>query len=168
MPNWCQNVVYIDHDDKEKLNQIEEYLSKDDEDGFFNLLVPYPGEWDYDWSVSNWGTKWNGDIYDIKLNEGELVIGFCSAWSPPTYWLQKVARIFPDLHFELTYMETGIWFAGLCMAEGDYFEDLEREISQTDEEQREVKYDSRKERYVYADDGEVIEDEDFTPIYSVI
>ena len=38
MPNWCQNVVYIDHDDKEKLNQIEEYLSKDDEDGFFNFV----------------------------------------------------------------------------------------------------------------------------------
>ena len=170
MPNWVRNKLFI-HGPTDRVKQCTLDIASDNEHISFEKIFPRPkdiGDGWYDWSIENWGTKWNGDIYDIKINEGELIVNFASAWSPPTHWLQKVARIFPDLHFELTYMETGIWFAGLCIAEGEDFEDLDREISQTDEEQREVTYDSKRERYVYVDDGEVIEDEDFTPNYSVI
>lgn len=172
MPNWCDNTLIVTGSN-DRVKQFMEETCHDDtpnrKELKFSAHFPEPNAEDwYDWRIKNWGTKWNGDIYDIKINEGELIVNFASAWSPPTHWLQKVARIFPDLHFELTYMETGIWFAGLCIAEGEDFEDLDREISQTDEEQREVTYDSKRERYVYVDDGEVIEDEDFTPNYSVI
>ena len=55
MPNWCQNIANITHEDLEKLDAIVEELKKEDPE-LFNSLVPNPaGEWQYDWSVANWG-----------------------------------------------------------------------------------------------------------------
>ena len=122
MPNWCQNVVYIDHDDKEKLNQIEEYLSKDDEDGFFNLLVPYPGEWDYDWCITNWGTKWDAQVYEYSINDqGKLYVSFDTAWGPPIVFYDKLGEM--GYEVEAFYREEGMAFAGWYIdGEDNYYE----------------------------------------------
>ena len=65
MPNWCQNVAYIKHEDKTEIDKIIAELDKKDEAQLFNSLVPNPsGEWDYDWSVSNWGCKWDASVYE--------------------------------------------------------------------------------------------------------
>lgn len=59
VPNWCQNILTI-------LGSIEdlEEMKKHGKDGRFTLESYYPfetedGEWDYDWCVNNWGTKWD-------------------------------------------------------------------------------------------------------------
>jgi hypothetical protein len=65
-------------------------------------------------------------------------------------------------------METGVWFAGKCFAQGEDFEHYYGDIQEEDENGEEVKYNSEKGLYEYAESGELIEDEDFIPIYSVI
>lgn len=46
----------------------------------------------YEWSIANWGTKWNA--YDIE-RRSDTVIKFETAWSMPTQWLQKLVEKFP-------------------------------------------------------------------------
>lgn len=74
----------------------------------FNRLVPKPtnvfrGEIsdfeeqqyeDENWNISNWGTKW--DAYNVKhykSSDKALRIFFTTAWSPPIYYLEKLAEV---------------------------------------------------------------------------
>ena len=172
MPNWCENTLIVTgSNDRVKQFMEETCHEKDngDKELRFSAHFPEPDGVDWwNWRVANWGTKWEGQIYSLTLTENELTIGFSSAWSPPTEWLKKIALIFPELNFELTYMETGVWFAGKCFAQGEDFEHYQGDIQQEDENGEEVKYNSEKGLYEYAESGELIEDEDFIPIYSVI
>ena len=72
----------------------------------------------YDWSIKNWGTKW-----DVSLKRGEVSIdydkgrsvadlAFDTAWGPPTEWVDSVSKDWPDLTFSIKYFEPGMWFAG--------------------------------------------------------
>ena len=57
MPNWCGNTLRLEHEDSAKITQAVEAFKKGE---FFQTLVPNPdGEWNYDWSVNHWGTKWD-------------------------------------------------------------------------------------------------------------
>lgn len=142
-------------DEQEKIEKKQEELLK--KYGF--------KDW-YDWRIHNWGTKWNGQLYDCTLDDDQLILSFSSAWSPPIEWLEKVAPKFPKLKFELTFMETGCFFAGKCVAEGESFNNEYGEPMQTDDSGDEVVYNSEKERYVYVHSGEVIDDENFIPLDS--
>lgn len=68
----------------------------------------------YDWQVKNWGTKWDlsHDTYVEKVNANTLHYSFDSAWSPPCAWVEKVAAMYPKLHFLLHYEEPGMCFRG--------------------------------------------------------
>ena len=110
MPNWCQNIANITHEDLEKLDAIVEELKKDDPE-LFNSLVPNPaGEWQYDWSVANWGTKWDASVYSYELKDGVLVINFDTAWGPPIGFYEKIEQMgyFVDAY----YREEGMAFCG--------------------------------------------------------
>ena len=52
----------------------------------------------YEWSISNWGTKWNAYGYvagtDYSENDG---LWFQSAWSAPHPILQKLSEMYPDI-----------------------------------------------------------------------
>ena len=82
----------------------------------------------YDWSVANWGTKW--DVY--SLSDDPLVwdeeingvyMGFYSAWSPPMAVIAELARRFPDLKFVLDYSDEGGGYAGQAVYEGENCDD---------------------------------------------
>jgi len=124
MPNWCQNVAYIKHEDKAELDKIIAELDKKDEAQFFNSLVPNPnGEWQYDWSVSNWGCKWDASVYEYWYEEeaDHLYISFDTAWGPPTVFYDKLG----EMGFEVRafYREEGMGFAGLYdNGDDDYYE----------------------------------------------
>ena len=122
MPNWCQNVAYINHDDKEKLKSIVSELDKGDETQLFNSLVPNPsGEWNYDWSVENWGCKWDAQVYEYSMEPEHLYISFDTAWGPPTTFYDKLG----EMGFEVKafYREEGMAFAGLYIdGDDDYYE----------------------------------------------
>ena len=84
MPNWCYNTVTLYNEDKSVIDGFEQELSKEESQPL-NYLRPNPsGEWEYDWSVSNWGTKWDISPYDWEReDDNTIVMNFDSAWSPP-------------------------------------------------------------------------------------
>lgn len=111
MPNWCSNVAYIKHDDVKELEKIVTELEKGDESGLFNLLVPNPsGEWQYDWSVANWGTKWDASVHQFWMEPEHLCISFDTAWAPPIDFYNKIGEL--GYEVEAFYHEPGMCFAG--------------------------------------------------------
>lgn len=47
----------------------------------------------YEWSIANWGTKWNA--YEIQ-RISDTVLRFQTAWSAPLRWLEKLVEKFPN------------------------------------------------------------------------
>lgn len=68
----------------------------------------------YHWQSKYWGTKW--DIYNDNVCpaffDGYATLDFETAWAPPLAWLDRVARLFPELELALDYNEPGMAFAG--------------------------------------------------------
>lgn len=122
MPNWCDNTLTISGK-KADLEDFKNRVKTETEVLSLNNFVPMPKEYEegdkwYMWRVENWGTKW--EVMDANiLNEEDDYIDyrFDSAWSPPTEWLQKVAKQNPNLNFKLVYREDGMGFMG-----ADYYE----------------------------------------------
>ena len=50
----------------------------------------------YDWSYSNWGTKWDACDKEIEDEEDWAEITFNTAWSPPEGIFRKIKDHFPD------------------------------------------------------------------------
>lgn len=132
MPNWCRNEVIIRSTDHAKLKRI---LSAAEEGKLLEHLRPYTEdtnyEWDYDWCVKNWGTKWDtGELIYAELspcvtqedvdmfgvqNDGvwELCMDFETAWSPPLDAFEYGAETI-GFEFKLYYIEEGVGFVGCC------------------------------------------------------
>jgi hypothetical protein len=133
MPNWCANVLKVSGsgDEVERFDNAfmglpapypitDEVIAPTETRYCFNALHPMPKEvaqseaW-YNWSVNNWGTKW--DIYYVGFDcvdkaDDSYTYSFTTAWSPPERWLEHVVKQFPDLIFEISYYEPGMCFAG--------------------------------------------------------
>lgn len=80
----------------------------------------YP-DW-YEWSVNNWGTKWNAynhwqfeDVEDVVLEEIDQ-IGFQTAWSPPLPVIKELSRLTGE-SLRLTYYDEGWMFGGEYLVE---------------------------------------------------
>lgn len=124
---------------EEKRNQAQEYDSKFD---LFDRLVPMPSEirqhsrtaanvsttdefknalignkeytytnW-YDWSLANWGTKWDVDPSFVSLTDNVLQLSYDTAWSPANHVWEQVTKEFPSLMIVVKYVEEGIGFIG--------------------------------------------------------
>ena len=63
----------------------------------------------YDWGCRYWGTKWNACETACEINECEYgsvaVFTFETAWAAPLPVIERLAAIFPDIAFELTYAD---------------------------------------------------------------
>lgn len=81
----------------------------------------------YEWSLRNWGTKWNAyDLaYGVSLDGKEVIFNFNTAWSGVPELMSKLVEKFPDLYFEYEYADedwgnntgTGVSSEGqLCMS----------------------------------------------------
>lgn len=177
MPNWCTNNLSVTGDFK----QVQEFYEKSkNEKGEFTLngLHPLPSNIDeneasampgwYSWRVNNWGTKWDVDaIVNCEPSEAypSLEVSFDSAWSPPVEWLRHVAALYPELEFRMDYMEPGMAFCGVATGMNGEVHDEEGEITETDADGEEVRYDSEIGKYRYVESNEIIDDEDFYPEY---
>ena len=74
----------------------------------------------YDWSIENWGTKWNALR---QLREGNT-ISFETAWSPVLNVVRKLASIFPDVELEYEYSDENFGYnVGMYIFKG-----LEEEV----------------------------------------
>ena len=136
MPNWCKNTLTISGDSRkiEILLEAAKKSNSDQREGRYDIgfLYPMPFPLDnvsdspentnwYDWRISHWGTKWSptiqGEQFDHFLEEYKkgnyfetVTESFGSAWSPPTGLIARIAELFPELSFQLSYYETGMCF----------------------------------------------------------
>lgn len=122
MPNWCDNGLTLSHEDKTKVDALVAELSNKEGVGTFQHLLPNPsGEWDYNWSVDNWGTKWDASIIDWERQDDNTVwISFETAWSPPIALYDYLVD--EGWELEAYYHESGCAFCGkYTNEEGDEF-----------------------------------------------
>jgi hypothetical protein len=122
MPNWCDNSVRLSHSDKSKVDALLAALESEDKAVFQHLRPNPSGEWDYGWSVENWGTKWEISVVDWdRESDNTIWIGFETAWAPPI-------ALYDYLHaegweIEGLYHEPGMACAGIYKdGEDDYYE----------------------------------------------
>lgn len=139
MPNWCMNTLSIEGE-REDLEKLVELTTKKLD---FDRIVPMPEHQDgvffvngglgqkekeeygknnwYDWSVENWGTKWNTLPDEVKFDDfgDTLEFSFDTAWSPPLPIIDALMSRFPNLHFTLAYFEFGCMFGGEYGTDGE-------------------------------------------------
>lgn len=72
----------------------------------------------HEWCYENWGTKWNfSDTELIDEDDGTLYYFFDTAWAPPEPVIKQMAKVFPELDFELRYFEGSNQFNGILVLE---------------------------------------------------
>jgi hypothetical protein len=152
MPNWCNNVVELAHEDPAMLERAKAALNRGE---FLQEFIPVPkelqivagcvgdpveqkkleedtarniekfgyGNW-YDYCVNEWGTKWDvgGDGMTCEIENGRISTSFDSAWAPPCVAYEKLV----DLGFSVRayYYEGGMCFAGVWEDGNDDYYDL--------------------------------------------
>ena len=119
MPNHVTNIITIIAD-KQRVEEIMEAVKVDDRGPGsldFEKIIPMPDNifrgdlgqeeerlygkdnW-HDWSVDNWGTKWNSYGYEGMPNyDGSNQIRFLSAWSRVDPIMERLSQMFPDTEF---------------------------------------------------------------------
>lgn len=143
MPNWCNNTVTLEHKDPAMIARakaafldgrlLDEFIpvpkslhivsgrcGDDDNPEQIaleaaqkrNIEVHGYKDW-YDWSVNEWGTKWDVGGNDGTYNdiEGGIILGFDSAWSPPIQAYEKL--FYMGFKIRAMYYESGMAFAGI-------------------------------------------------------
>tara|TARA_R100001129_G_scaffold184494_1_gene169527 strand:- start:1178 stop:1735 length:558 start_codon:yes stop_codon:yes gene_type:complete len=137
MPNWCWNHLTVTGDEKELQEFVEKSTNAHKETEFsFEGTLPRGDRKDwYNWSIDNWGTKWDACAPNICHNDIDyFAVSFESAWSPPINWINNIMQDFPDLRFELEYEEPGMCFGGRLRAQQDYlWEDDNWDLDQASE-----------------------------------
>ena len=64
-----------------------------------------------DWSIKNWGTKWNSYGYDNLDRSATLenpAFSFYTAWSAPHPFIEKLAESYPEVSFEHEWADEDI------------------------------------------------------------
>ena len=77
----------------------------------FQNKIKYGAATWYDWSIENWGTKWNSYGYENLNAEDVAKTGtttFDTAWSAPVPVLQKIAEMYPDFEIEHQWADEDI------------------------------------------------------------
>lgn len=141
MPNWCNNTVVLKHADPDMVKRaraafidgrlLDEFIpvpkdlhivagsvgdpdeqKKLEEQGELNRKTHGYTNW-YDFCVNEWGTKWDIGGGDASVDdiEGGLMLGFDSAWAPPTGAYEKLME--QGFEIEAMYYEPGMCFAGV-------------------------------------------------------
>ena len=153
MPNHVVNIVTFECSE-EKLKEIMEAIQyddgPDDQKGTgtidFNKVIPMPdnifkgnlgpkeremygkNNW-YDWSIKNWGTKWNS--YNSTKEDDKLC--FQTAWSSPHPVIKKLSEMFPDVSINHKWADEDI---GQNCGEREYFngEEISCKFPENDKE----------------------------------
>ena len=137
MPNWCWNHLEVSGDEKQLQEFVEKSMNAHKETEFsFEGTLPRGDREDwYNWSLDNWGTKW--DAYEPNIDHNDInyfAVSFESAWSPPTTWIKNIMKDFPGLQFTLEYEEPGMCFGGRLLAQHDkLWDNLHWDLDQASE-----------------------------------
>lgn len=122
MPNWCNNVLEISHEDPAEIQRV--VAAWNSGQGFFNQLVPRPAieeeNW-YAWNIENWGTKWDveseewGRVTDHNSTDTAATISYDTAWGPPLGFYEKLTE--QGFNIAAYYYEPGMAFCGKWSSE---------------------------------------------------
>lgn len=131
------------------------------------LIEKYGADDWYTWRLNNWGTKWDTHSVTYECFDTEFYVDFDTAWSPPVLWLEKVMKDYPELIFDMDWMEESNAFCGRMICEnGEVSVNDEGEPIFSDPEtgtqvvpHSEINFDGWK----YLDNDELIIDTDFYP-----
>lgn len=116
MPNFITNIVHF-KGDPEQVQDLRGAV-QDDKYGMsgidFQKIIPMPGglwmgginpdtrakygkdNW-LDWSIANWGTKWNAFRFDDDDQYSDSKITFVTANNAPHPILKKLSEMYPDI-----------------------------------------------------------------------
>jgi len=139
MPNWCNNTISIEGE-KAKIEEFKNFLDNNNGKDWFDFFNPCPQElkdvgnvsfhdvpnvklvekygytdW-YNWSVANWGCKWNCDAQDWNITEdgdrATISFWFDSPWAPPIVLYEFISNEMEDFTVDAQYHEEGMGFVG--------------------------------------------------------
>lgn len=123
MLNWCVNTLTLTHEDASKIDALEAELNRDD-GKFFDFLRPNPsGQWDYGWSIDNWGTKWETKVNEWDRDGNTITFHhFDTAWNPPIALYDYLTE--NGWEVEAMYLEPEAQFCGIYSSDDgdDYYE----------------------------------------------
>lgn len=75
----------------------------------WNNIQNYGAPTWYEWSVNNWGTKWNAYGYDENADYSKNTdLWFQTAWSAPHPVIEKLAEMYPDIVFDHEWADEDI------------------------------------------------------------
>lgn len=87
----------------------------------------------YQWSIANWGTKWNAcdtfveDIRTYSDGGAMLTIDFSTAWSHPQEIYEQLAKQYPNLTITAQFdEESGEYYGSFRAKDGDQETQIER------------------------------------------
>ena len=137
MPNWCYNRVEVYIEDEEEVKRWKETVESKESKFDFNKIVPMPEELEgtvkgtnhvpseelkekygadnwYDWSINNWGVKWNVTVDEGEVDDDDdfITYTFDTAWGPPHEIFYALRKKFPDMSISWFFDEPGMQFAG--------------------------------------------------------
>lgn len=97
------DLLNIPAESEEKFLEIRKDVEKDDwelgKKAFQNTYQYGSPTW-YQWSINNWGTKWNAYGYNELMSYAETdAIYFTTAWSSPHPVMNKLAKMYSDINF---------------------------------------------------------------------
>ena len=129
MPNWVDNYLVVN-------KEAKKYIVNDENEVDFEILIPMPEEvkntvapydennW-YDWSISNWGCKWNAsDTFIEDFDNDKIRITFSTPWVIPIVWIDKLIEMKIDLHLAW-FEEQGYRGIITYNSEEDFVEDFD-------------------------------------------
>lgn len=110
-----RRVPDILHGNLDQALKDKDYISPDNSDEYIELgkrLVDNCSKYGcttwYEWSYSNWGTKWNAMEVEIIDNPEECSVYFDTAWNAPVPIFSALSKKFPDLIFSISYADEDI------------------------------------------------------------
>jgi hypothetical protein len=95
---------------KDALNSIK-YNFEEARKYLSNILKYGYTDW-YPWCNANWGTKWGAYDGQTQMLNGAIHADFQSAWSAPDPVLLELAKLYPEVEIQHSYLDEGYGFGG--------------------------------------------------------
>lgn len=141
MPNWCSNFLRLAFENKDCGKEILDGLEAAFEKGeLLSATNPVPfdlatdssptrcseqeremkiatygtADW-YDFSVSEWGVKWDcggSNASVVGRTKTILELTFDSPWGPPLAWYEHLSSLFPDMRIYANFIGEDSSFVG--------------------------------------------------------
>jgi hypothetical protein len=87
----------------------------------------------YEWSLANWGTKWNADTIEVTPIQSGYLVRFLTAWNPPWPIVFKLAEMFPKVKIRFDFEEPGLGIYGSYVLENGIVYGMEEEWQSLEE-----------------------------------